>query len=165
MSRAIFIVIFTLMCLTFLTEAVEKSYIQCKNSPGGSSNIRSLSITNCDVPPCILKKRNTVFVEEIFSVDKDVSKLTTKVSAKVFGVDLPFVSVDSTDACQYLYNMDDTKAACPLKAGGIYKYKNSFYIFDFYPNILTTVTWKLVDFSRGKPVNITCFQIEARIKK
>ncbi|CAG5107625.1 Similar to NPC2: NPC intracellular cholesterol transporter 2 (Bos taurus) [Cotesia congregata] len=159
MSRAIFIVIFALTCLTFLTEAVPKT-------PDSSSNIQSLTITNCNVPPCPLKKGNIVSVEEVFSVNKDISKLKTKVSANVLGLNLPFIGVDDYDACPNIYNMDDTKSGCPLSAGGIYKYKNSFKIQGFYPNIKTTVYWKLVEELNQRKSNvITCFQVDAQIKR
>lgn len=50
-------------------------------------------------------------------------------------MDLPFLGVNNKDACPKLFNMDDTKAECPLKAGGTYKYKNSFKILDLYPEV------------------------------
>ncbi|XP_044593966.1 NPC intracellular cholesterol transporter 2 homolog a [Cotesia glomerata] len=166
MSRAIFIVIFALTCLTFLTEAVLKSYyIQCKDSPNSSSNIRSLSITNCNTPPCLLKKGTTVSVEEVFSVNKDISKLKTRVFAKTdYGI-FPFLSVNNQDACPNIYNMNDTKAECPLRANGIYKYKNEFFIYRFYPNVEVTVTWKLIEeVNQNKSNVISCFEVDARIK-
>lgn len=81
-------------------------------------------------------------VEETFVAKKNVKSLTTSVFAKVAAFWLPFVSVHNKNACDNIYNMDDTMAGCPLKAGAEYKYKNEFPILSIYP----TVRIKIVEF-------------------
>ncbi|XP_057338057.1 NPC intracellular cholesterol transporter 2-like [Microplitis mediator] len=156
MLRTIFPVILSLLCLTFLTEAV--SYDQCKDAKDNHS-IRSLTISNCESAPCPLKRQTSVMVEETFVAKKNVKSLTTSVFAKVAAFWLPFVSVHNKNACDNIYNMDDSIAGCPLKAGTEYKYRNEFPILSIYPTLTLPVQWALKD----KNDIITCFQVYVKI--
>lgn len=92
----------------------------------------------------------------------DIKKLTTAVTANIAGLQLPFIGVDGTSACNNLYLEDGvTKTRCPLEAGQKYVYKNSFDVLPVYPSISQLdVRWALVD---GSAKELACFELPARI--
>jgi Niemann-Pick C2 protein len=93
-------------------------------------------ITNCDAPPCKLKKRTKVMIEQRFTPKRDIQSLKTSVHATILGIPLPFIGVDGTDACGKIFNAaDGSKAPCPLKQGSEYIYKNEFPILNIYPTV------------------------------
>ncbi|CAB3370735.1 Hypothetical predicted protein [Cloeon dipterum] len=123
-----------------------------------------VKITNCAVPPCRLRQKSKVGVEIKLKPAENIKSLTTNVFAVVFGVPLPFVGVDGTDACGNIYNADGTtKVGCPLRAGEEYVYKNAFDVLNSYPRIKVDVSWSLSDGSIFNEKVYHCFKIQSRI--
>ncbi|XP_052888542.1 ecdysteroid-regulated 16 kDa protein [Anopheles moucheti] len=121
-----------------------------------------VDISNCDKGPCKLKRRTTVSINQQFTPTEDVKSLSTTVFAKIVGLPLPFIGVDGTSACPYLFEEDGTtKLDCPLKAGVPVVYKRSFDVLEIYPKIPSmTIHWELQTKS-GR--SITCFEVPAKI--
>uniref|UniRef100_A0A182LX81 MD-2-related lipid-recognition domain-containing protein n=1 Tax=Anopheles culicifacies TaxID=139723 RepID=A0A182LX81_9DIPT len=122
----------------------------------------TVDISNCEKGPCKLKRRTTVSINQKFTPTEDVKSLSTTVFAKIVGLPLPFVGVDGTSACPYLFAEDgETKLECPLKAGVPVVYKRSFDVLEIYPKIPSmTIHWELQTKS-GR--SITCFEVPAKI--
>uniref|UniRef100_A0A182XHM1 MD-2-related lipid-recognition domain-containing protein n=6 Tax=gambiae species complex TaxID=44542 RepID=A0A182XHM1_ANOQN len=122
----------------------------------------TVDISNCEKGPCRLKRRTTVSINQKFTPTEDVKSLSTTVFAKIVGLPLPFVGVDGTSACPYLFAEDgETKLECPLKAGVPVVYKRSFDVLEIYPKIPSmTIHWELQTKS-GR--SITCFEVPAKI--
>uniref|UniRef100_A0A4Y0BI25 ML domain-containing protein n=1 Tax=Anopheles funestus TaxID=62324 RepID=A0A4Y0BI25_ANOFN len=121
-----------------------------------------VDISNCEKGPCKLKRRTTVSINQKFTPTEDVKSLSTTVFAKIVGLPLPFIGVDGTSACPYLFEEDGTtKLECPLKAGVPVVYKRSFDVLEIYPKIPSmTIHWELQTKS-GR--SITCFEVPAKI--
>uniref|UniRef100_A0A182VYS0 MD-2-related lipid-recognition domain-containing protein n=1 Tax=Anopheles minimus TaxID=112268 RepID=A0A182VYS0_9DIPT len=121
-----------------------------------------VDISNCTKGPCKLKRRTTVSINQKFTPTEDVKSLSTTVFAKIVGLPLPFIGVDGTSACPYLFAEDgETKLECPLKAGVPVVYKRSFDVLEIYPKIPSmTIHWELQTKS-GR--SITCFEVPAKI--
>ncbi|XP_015109109.1 ecdysteroid-regulated 16 kDa protein [Diachasma alloeum] len=127
---------------------------------GGSLDpIKSINITNCDEPPCELKRNTVVTIEEKFVPDKDIESLSTSAYAISFFLRIPFSKVNGRDACEYIYDAEGNVTGCPLKAGTEYYYKREFRVLKRYPEVSGTAEWALVE--NGTP--ITCFQVESKI--
>uniref|UniRef100_A0A182KBI8 MD-2-related lipid-recognition domain-containing protein n=1 Tax=Anopheles christyi TaxID=43041 RepID=A0A182KBI8_9DIPT len=122
-----------------------------------------VDISNCEKGPCRLKRRSTVSINQKFTPTEDVKSLSTTVFAKIVGLPLPFVGVDGTSACPFLFAEDgQTKLDCPLKAGVPVVYKRSFDVLEIYPKIPSmTIHWELQTKS-GR--SITCFEVPAKIQ-
>ncbi|XP_037912553.1 ecdysteroid-regulated 16 kDa protein isoform X2 [Hermetia illucens] len=132
--------------------------------PGGTPKIdpADVSLTKCNNPPCILKRRTTVGIELKLRPDKDIKHLTTSVQGIIADLPLPFIGVDGTSACDNVYSEDgSTKVGCPLKAGGTYLYKNSFPVLQIYPAVSLKVHWALQGPNQR---DVICFEVPARIK-
>lgn len=95
-----------------------------------------ISVSGCDKPECLLKQGTTAVIEIKLVPNKEISSLINDVSALLFGVPLPFVGVDGTNACDNIYNVDGSKTGCPLKPGVEYLYRNSFPILPIYPRVI-----------------------------
>ncbi|XP_049535850.1 NPC intracellular cholesterol transporter 2 homolog a [Anopheles darlingi] len=121
-----------------------------------------IEISNCEKGPCKLKRRTSVSINQKFTPSEDVKSLNTAVFAKIVGLPLPFIGVDGTSACQYLFAEDgETQVGCPLKAGVPVVYKRSFDVLEIYPKIPSmTIHWELQTKS-GRA--ITCFEVPAKI--
>ncbi|XP_058801888.1 ecdysteroid-regulated 16 kDa protein-like [Phymastichus coffea] len=117
-------------------------------------------VTNCDAPPCKLKKRTKVGIIQKFTPNRDIPKLTTNVFANILGMSLPFIGVDGTDACSKIFNADNVPTSCPLKQGVEYIYKNEFPILQIYPTVDLVVHWALKEGDQ----DVTCFEVPARIQ-
>lgn len=98
-------------------------------------NDEQVKISNCEEPPCLLKKRTITQLEVVFTPDIDVKSATNNVIGRILGLPLPFIGVDSTDACLNIYNLKGEKVGCPLKAGKKYLYKNDIKILPIYPTV------------------------------
>lgn len=94
-----------------------------------------INISGCDKPECLLKQGTTAVIEIKLVPNRDINTLTNDVHAILFGVPLPFVGVDGTNACDNIYNTDGSKAGCPLLKGNEYMYRNSFDILPIYPRV------------------------------
>ncbi|XP_011309457.1 ecdysteroid-regulated 16 kDa protein [Fopius arisanus] len=145
----------TVLCLIALGDSTDVK--QCAN--GGGNTIKSTVITECDEPPCELKRGTRVEIEQKFVPDRDVKSLKTSVHATILGLPLPFVGVDGSDACNHVYDAQGNVAGCPLKAGTEYHYKNGFPVRKIYPKVSLDVYWALVE--DGNP--ITCFEVPSKI--
>ncbi|XP_015109258.1 ecdysteroid-regulated 16 kDa protein [Diachasma alloeum] len=145
----------TVLCFVAFGESTD--VIECKNGRN-LDNIKSITITNCEEPPCELKRGTRVELVQKFVPNEDVDRLTTSVSATILGVRLPFIGVDGSDACQNVYDADG-KVGCPLKAGTEYYYKNGFPVLEIYPKVKLVVSWALL----GSSNPITCFEIPSKI--
>lgn len=86
--------------------------------------------------------------------------MTTTVSADIFGVQVPFIGVDGTSACENIYLEDGaTKTKCPLTAGQTYVYNKKFPILELYPKLNLVVRWSLTSRNR----DVVCFELPAKI--
>jgi Niemann-Pick C2 protein len=88
-----------------------------------------------------------------------VKTLTTNVEANINGIQIPWIGVDGGSACNSIFDENDEKVSCPLKAGQRYTYKNRFDVLAVYPTIQTIVHWSL---KAGK-TDVTCFEVPVRI--
>lgn len=118
-----------------------------------------VKISGCEAPPCVLRRKSKIRVEQHFTPKKDVETLTTSVYAQIFGLPVPFFGVNGSDACDLIFNPDGTKATCPLNKGQEYVYKNSFPILEAYPRISLVVHWALSE----KSDDIACFEVPSKI--
>ncbi|XP_013135790.1 PREDICTED: ecdysteroid-regulated 16 kDa protein-like [Papilio polytes] len=147
------VVVFAALALAAATEVQ-----QCSEGP--ERVIASLvEIQPCKKLPCKLKKGTEQFITIEFTPDTDFHDIINKVSAHVFGVNVPFIGVDGISICNKVFTESDEKAACPLKAGKKYIYKDSFPILSFYPTIAVQVRWAL----QSKNKEFICFEVPAKI--
>lgn len=103
---------------------------------GVYNDTNQVKISNCDnTLPCVLKKQTTATIEQRFSPTHDVKKLYKNVLAKIDLITLPFFGVDGTDACGEIFNLDGSKAGCPLVKDQEYIYRNQFDILQLYPTV------------------------------
>ncbi|XP_075222837.1 ecdysteroid-regulated 16 kDa protein-like [Lycorma delicatula] len=120
-----------------------------------------VNISDCDKPPCKLKKKTTASIEITFTPKTNVSVVTNNIFARLGSITAPFIGVDGTNACTKIYQPDGTKEECPLKAGSSYIYKNSFKVYEFYPTMSLTVHWGLKN--KETKEDIACLEVEAAI--
>ncbi|BES90570.1 Hypothetical protein domain [Nesidiocoris tenuis] len=151
----------SLLVLTCLIPTIlSTEVLQCKSKNFDLEN--SVNVTNCDKPPCVLKRKNTYTVNLKFSPDHDIKNVRTSVQGIIAGIPLPFLGVDGTSACGKIYDKDGkTPVKCPLEKGVQYTYINKFDILQVYPKVRVVVHWALVDQATNK--DITCFEVNARI--
>uniref|UniRef100_A0A8D8A7C1 Ecdysteroid-regulated 16 kDa protein n=1 Tax=Culex pipiens TaxID=7175 RepID=A0A8D8A7C1_CULPI len=120
-----------------------------------------IEISNCAKGPCKLKRKTKVSINQKFTPTENIKTMTTTVFAQVLGLPLPFIGVDGTSACDYIFAEDgETKLGCPLKAGVPVVYKREFPVLEIYPKMSLTVHWELQ--GRGSK-SITCFEVPAKI--
>ncbi|MPC41441.1 Protein NPC2 [Portunus trituberculatus] len=86
--------------------------------------------------------------------DEASSKLTTKVTATLAGIEFPWTGADP-NGCDNL-----TKGSCPLEVGEESHYKASAPVLQSYPSVSVIVTWKLVADS-GKTT--ICFTVPVTV--
>ncbi|XP_015171541.1 PREDICTED: protein NPC2 homolog [Polistes dominula] len=128
-----------------------------ENKPYEDSN--QVKISGCETPPCILKKKNRISIEETFVPEKDAEQLLTSVHATLLGIDLPFIGVDGMNACDNIYDANNNKVSCPLKKGTTYVYKTEFPILNIYPKVDLIVYYAL---RNGNDI-VSCFTVPAKI--
>lgn len=100
------------------------------------SDTNSVSITDCKVPICNLKKNTTVSIKQIFVPNQNVDNVVTMVYASLFilrKIPMPFYGVNGYDACPNIKRVSDNATGCPLQKGIEYVYSNSFPIYQIYP--------------------------------
>lgn len=88
-----------------------------------------------------------------------VKQLTTNVEALIGNFPVPFIGVDGTSACDYIFDKNGKKASCPLKKGESYTYKRGFNVLEAYPQIQVVVHWALKQGNK----DYLCFEVPARI--
>ncbi|KYN27170.1 Protein NPC2 like protein [Trachymyrmex cornetzi] len=120
-----------------------------------------ISISDCDKPECLLKQGSTIYIRIQLVPNRDIQNLINDVSALLFNKSLPFVGVDGTNACNNIYNVDGSKADCPLQKGKEYVYENSFSILRIYPKVPLIVRYALRE---GNDI-VICFEVPAKITK
>jgi len=77
--------------------------------------------------------------------------VSNTVYAIIAGIPFPFIGVDGTEACSKIFLPDGSKAACPLKAGQNYVYKNAFKVLEIYPKVRIQVLKFYEDHSTTMP--------------
>ncbi|XP_015585215.1 NPC intracellular cholesterol transporter 2 homolog a [Cephus cinctus] len=153
MLRETFLVLATLLVLAAATQVNHCGNGKLYEDPN------QVQITGCNSPPCKLKKRTKIGIEQKFVPNRDVQTLTTSVHATILGIPLPFVGVDGANACQNIFNADGSKSSCPLKKGTPYIYKNEFPILELYPKVSLVVYYALTE----KNDIVTCFEVPSKI--
>ncbi|KAK6623470.1 hypothetical protein RUM43_009322 [Polyplax serrata] len=145
---------------SLLSLAVFAGADECFRGAGLKENNR-VSLSNCDKPPCLLKKKTTTTVELKFTPKQNIHRLTNAVYAEILGVPFPFIGVDGANVCEKIFDASTgAKASCPLQAGKDYIYKDQFKILDVYPKIKVLVHWAL----RNEYNNdVLCFEVPAKI--
>ncbi|XP_058802858.1 ecdysteroid-regulated 16 kDa protein-like [Phymastichus coffea] len=130
---------------------------KCDGYPNPNNSV--VSITNCDEPPCYLKKDSKMLVMIRFTPDHNIYELTTRVWGKKW-IWMAYSGVDSTSACDKVYYAaDGTPASCPLMKGVDYIYKYELYIDPWYPSISMIIHWSLQEYGN----DIECFQVDGEI--
>lgn len=158
--KSLLVAALALACLFLYAEAtVVKSCPSTKSLVPIEQN--TIEISNCAKGTCKLKRKTNVAINQKFTPTEDIKSLTTTVFAKVLAIPLPFVGVDGTSACDYIFAEDGTtKLGCPLKAGVPVVYRREFPVLEIYPKMSLTVHWELQ--GRGSK-SITCFEVPAKI--
>ncbi|XP_032684571.1 ecdysteroid-regulated 16 kDa protein [Odontomachus brunneus] len=149
---------FVFAALTVLAGATTVN--NCENELPLKDGIR-IMVTDCDVPTCLLKQGTKVTIQARFTPERVINSLINDVSALLFNVPLPFVGVDGTNACDNIYNVDGSKAGCPMQPGVEYVYRNSFDVLSIYPRVALTVRYAL----REGDNKVICFEIPSKITK
>ncbi|XP_053698055.1 ecdysteroid-regulated 16 kDa protein [Sabethes cyaneus] len=158
--KSLFVVLLALNCLYLYAEATDVSACPSTKSLVPVTE-NTIDISNCSKPPCKLKRKTKVSINQKFTPTEDIKTLTTTVYAQVLSLPLPFIGVDGTGACDFIYAEDgETKAGCPLKAGVPVVYKREFPVLEIYPKMSLVVHWELQ--GRGSK-SITCFEVPAKI--
>ncbi|XP_053614091.1 NPC intracellular cholesterol transporter 2 [Plodia interpunctella] len=131
---------------------------QCpgRSIEGLSENVK---LSPCKRSPCKLKKGTNQHISVKFTPENDIKEVKNHVTAEVFGVPLPFVGVDGVSICSKIFNEDGSPAACPLRAGNNYTYKDSFPVLSFYPTLQAKVHWALMEGQK----EFVCFEIPVNI--
>ncbi|XP_012269637.2 NPC intracellular cholesterol transporter 2 homolog a-like isoform X2 [Athalia rosae] len=154
MLRETFVLIIAIYAIADATKVSE-----CNGDGRAYSDPNLVTITGCTDPPCILRRKTSIGINQRFTPYRDVKTLTTTVFANILGLNVPFVGVNGSNACNLIFNMDGTKATCPLQKGKEYMYKNSFPVREIYPRIPVVVHWALTE---GQE-NIACFEVPSKI--
>ncbi|KAK8382995.1 hypothetical protein O3P69_011500 [Scylla paramamosain] len=105
------------LCLLLLAAALAFTAATNVEDCGSTATISNLIITGCDVPPCHFQRGTNITVDIDLKNNEATSKLTTKVTATLAGVEVPWTGADP-NACDNL-----TKGSCPLEAGEESHYK------------------------------------------
>lgn len=133
---------------------------KCKHGKDLSAN-NEITLSNCEKPPCRLRRKTTVSIELKFKPEEDTKTLKNSVHAQILGLPFPFIGVDGNSICDKIFDASTgAKASCPLKGGQEYVYKDSFKILEIYPKIKVNVHWALKD---DHDHDVLCFEVPARI--
>jgi len=137
---------------------------KCKDIAGrdgsfGSAKTEDVRVSECEDPPCKLKKGESTTIEFDFTPDKAYEKLTTNVFGGIGIIRVPFREVHGANACKDITNKATGKKGCPLEVGQTYTYSNSFPILKTYPAVSVNVQYGLND---GKSP-VVCFSLPSKI--
>ncbi|XP_058813414.1 ecdysteroid-regulated 16 kDa protein [Topomyia yanbarensis] len=158
--KSLFVAILALSCFYLHAGATEVNACPSTKSLVPVSD-NTIDISNCTKGPCKLKRKTKVSINQKFTPTEDIKTMTTTVYAEVLSLPLPFIGVDGTSACDYIFAEDgETKLGCPLKAGVPVVYRREFPVLEIYPKMSLTVHWELQ--GRGSK-SITCFEVPAKI--
>ncbi|XP_064552717.1 uncharacterized protein Npc2e [Drosophila montana] len=129
---------------------------ECKNKPFPLS----VAVQDCEEPPCVVYKGQFAIMDVQFLGDKNnIARITTKVTAKVFGMNLPYdLPEEVSNVCiNLLYG-----AICPIDKDEDVTYRFNFYVEPAFPEITADVTVTLND-ANDNP--ISCFVVTCKIRK
>jgi len=130
-----------------------------KDGSFGTSNLEDVRVSNCDDPPCKLKKGAETTIAFDFIPDKTYESLTTSVFGGIGIVRVPFREIHGANACKDIVRKSDGKKGCPLEAGTSYTYTNTFPILKAYPAVNVQVQYGL---NSGKNP-VVCFSLPSKI--
>ncbi|KAH8388197.1 hypothetical protein KR093_000107, partial [Drosophila rubida] len=120
----------------------------------------SVVVEDCEEPPCVVYKGKYVIMDVQFLGDQNYLKnITTKVTAKVFGMNLPYdLPEEVSNVCDnLLYG-----AMCPIYKDEDVTYRFNFYVEPAFPEITADVTVTLNDIDDNP---ISCFVCSCKIRK
>ncbi|XP_017117541.1 ecdysteroid-regulated 16 kDa protein [Drosophila elegans] len=150
-----------LICAALLGSTSATDVSPCPKSKSKALGAGEVSISNCPKSKCILKRNTEASIEMKIRPERDFQELTSDIQGIILDVPLPFPGYYGTSACPHIYDeAGEKKVGCPLKAGQVYTYKNSFKILPVYPTVSLEIHWGLGD----KHGDAACFQIPAKIK-
>ncbi|XP_060646884.1 mite group 2 allergen Gly d 2.02 [Drosophila nasuta] len=148
---------FALLTFACLFAAVSATTVQeCKNKPFPLK----VEVADCEEPPCTVYKGQYAIMDVTFLGDRNnLKNITTKVQAKVFGMNLPYdLPEEVSNVCDnLLYG-----AMCPIDKDEDVTYRFNFYIESAFPEITADVTVQLNDLDGN---TITCFICSCKIRK
>lgn len=147
-------VLLTLACLCVAANATNVK--ECKNQPFPLE----VSVADCVEPPCVVYKGQYAVMDITFlGVKNNLSNITTKTTAKVFGLNLPYdLPEEVSNVCDnLLYG-----AICPIDKGEDVTYRFNFFVDPVFPEITADVTVSLND-AQDNP--ISCFVCSCKIRK
>ncbi|XP_066139192.1 NPC intracellular cholesterol transporter 2-like [Euwallacea fornicatus] len=148
-------------CLVIITLGGLCNTTKVNQCPGENfpNQDKNFVIGNCVDPPCLAKKNTRIVAKMRFKAESEPKELVKSVYATLSGTNLPFIGVDGTSACDFIYELDEkTKIGnCNLVKGKPYVYIDSVDILPMFPKIRGMVHWSLVDPATGK--NILCLEV------
>nr|KAB1084572.1 hypothetical protein F6W77_19695 [Acinetobacter baumannii] len=131
-----------------LTVAAATEYTSC----GGE--VQSVTVTNCDSSPCILKSGSKPEITIAFKSLVDTNDVKVKIWGVIRGVPLPFPG-PQTSACE------GSGLSCPLEKNKSYTYRNAIDVKPMYPKLEVTVKYELQDDNNN---SIVCVLIPSKIE-
>nr|QJI08244.1 Niemann Pick type C [Histia rhodope] len=137
--------------------------LSVRQCPGKSiANLENnVDVVGCNKTPCRLIKGKDQYVNLKFVPENNYKNIKNHVTADLgLGIPVPFVGVDGNSICDKLYSEDGQKESCPVTAGRTYVYKDSFPVYEVYPELEVTVHWAI----QSNEHDLTCFELPARIK-
>ncbi|XP_050440563.1 NPC intracellular cholesterol transporter 2 homolog a-like [Adelges cooleyi] len=120
-----------------------------------------VTLENCSVPRCPLKRNTTMHVEIKFKSEFNIKDIITEVYGHVFNIPVPLLGVDNKSVCNNIFTADGAKTTCPLLKGNDYVYKDIVRILEVYPKLKINVHYSLKDPTTKKIV--ACFEVPAKI--
>ncbi|KAL7729844.1 hypothetical protein ACLKA6_014701 [Drosophila palustris] len=147
-------VLLTLACLCAVANATNVK--ECKGKPFPLD----VTVHDCEEPPCVVYKGQNAVMDVQFVGDRNnLSNITTKVTAKVFGMNLPYdLPEEVSNVCDnLLYG-----AMCPIDKDEDVTYRFNFFVDPVFPEITADVTVTLTDTQDNI---ISCFVCSCKIRK
>ncbi|XP_066245430.1 NPC intracellular cholesterol transporter 2-like [Euwallacea similis] len=151
---------FLLVCLVSFCNTTKVNQCPGDNFPNQDKNF---IIGNCVVPPCLAKKNTKLISKMRFKAESVPKELVKSVYFILSGTNFPFIGVDGSNACDFIYELDEkTKVSnCNLVKGKTYVYIDSVDILPAFPKLKGFVHWGLVDPATGK--DVLCFEMSLHI--
>ncbi|KAK8736461.1 hypothetical protein OTU49_005017, partial [Cherax quadricarinatus] len=101
------------------------------------AEVLEVSITDCDIPPCIVPRPSSQHVNITFIPAHEGTILDTVINANIGGVDFPW---PGPSGCPLL-----VQGSCPIQPGQTYKYSSLMPVYAEYPAVSVVVTYKITD--------------------